>query len=144
MDIHDKVTTIMYQLFNNQSLFEILKSYSKDSNLVLSIDMTDNTESVCVNVFKKMRKSEFIKTQLPKYRKIKTVDCNDSCSICLDKYTENTYKRTLDCSHHFHKKCIDKWFMNCDEENIHCPICRKHYVLTLNKISDLQIDSLTN
>ena len=58
MDIHDQVTTIMYQLFNNQTLLETLKTYSKESNLVLSIDLTDNTESVNVSVFRKMQKSE--------------------------------------------------------------------------------------
>jgi hypothetical protein len=139
MDIHDKVTTIMYQLFNNQTLLETLKAYSKESNLVLSIDMTDNTESVCVNVFKKMHKSDFIKTQLPKYKKIKASECCDSCSICLENYTEKTYKRTLECTHHFHKKCIDKWFINCTEDNMHCPMCRKQYILKLDKISDFNM-----
>ena len=140
MDIHDQVTTIMYQLFNNQTLLETLKTYSKESNLVLSIDMTDNTESVCVNVFRKMHKSDFIKTQLPKYKKVKASECSDSCSVCLENYTEKTYKRTLDCTHHFHKKCIDRWFMNCKEDHIHCPICRKQYVLKLDKISDFTMN----
>jgi hypothetical protein len=139
MDIHDQVTTIMYQLFNNQNLLETLKTYSKESNLVLSIDMTDNTESVCVNIFRKMHKSDFIKTQLPKYKKVKTSECSDSCSICLENYTEKTYRRTLECTHHFHKKCIDKWFINCTEDNIHCPICRKQYILKLDKISNFKM-----
>jgi hypothetical protein len=140
MDIHDQVTNIMYQLFNNQTLLETLKTYSKESNLVLSIDMTDNTESVCVNIFRKMHKSDFIKTQLPKYKKVKLSECSETCSICLENYTEKTYKRTLDCSHHFHKKCIDRWFLNCTEDHIHCPICRKQYILKLDKISDFTMN----
>ena len=69
MDIHDKVTNIMHQLFTNPALLDTLKSYSKESNLVLSIDLTDNTESLEVNVFKKKNKNEFIKSNLPKYKK---------------------------------------------------------------------------
>ena len=141
MDIHDKVTTIMYQLFNNQTLLETLKTYSKESNLVLSIDLTDNTESVNVNVFRKMQKSEFIKTQLPKYKKVKANDTTDNCSICLETYKENTYKRTLTCTHHFHKKCIDKWFIKCKEDHIHCPICRNQYILPLNQITNFNMNS---
>jgi hypothetical protein len=138
-DIHDKVTTIMYQLFKDQTLLDTLKAYSKESNLVLSIDITDNTESLNVNVFKKMTKKDFIKKQLPKYTKVKKEDINDSCCICLENYTENTYKRSLSCNHHFHKKCIDKWLLKCDEEHIHCPMCRWKYELTLDKIIDFDM-----
>ena len=139
MNIHDKVTDIMYQLINNKSLLETLKSYSKESNLVLSIDLTDNTESINVNVFKKEKKNEFIKKRLPKYKKIKKEDTLDNCSICLEVYKENTYKRTLNCNHHFHKKCIDKWLNLCNDEFIHCPICRTKYELSLDKITDFTL-----
>lgn len=40
------------------------------------------------------------------------------CSICL-KAIRRT-KDTLDCSHSFHRRCIDKWF----ERSNACPICR--------------------
>lgn len=41
------------------------------------------------------------------------------CSICQqDIYMDIV--RKLDCSHHFHVDCIDKWFV----ENKKCPQCR--------------------
>lgn len=66
---------------------------------------------------------------LETYRKIKNDDTliGDDCIICLEEFKENQYKRTLGkCSHHFHKKCIDKWFMK-NRGNMNCPICRTNY-----------------
>ena len=42
------------------------------------------------------------------------------CSICLEDLKHKEYKRTLKCSHVFHKKCVDKWLKYNDE----CPLCR--------------------
>lgn len=139
MDIHDKVTNIMHQLFTIPALLDTLKSYSNESNLVLSIDLTDNTESLEVNVFKKKNKNEFIKSNLPKYKKVKKEETKHSCSICLEEYTTSTYKRTLCCSHDFHKKCIDKWLLRCPDTFLHCPICRYTYDLPLDKITTLTL-----
>ena len=139
MDTYDKITNIMYDLLNNKTLIEILKTYSKESNLVLSIDLIDNTESVNINVLKKKTKQEFIKIELPKYKKIKDIETNHMCSICLEYYKENMYKRMLPCNHEFHKKCIDKWFRKCKDDYIHCPICRKIYDLPLEKVTSFEL-----
>ncbi len=60
---------------------------------------------------------------LQKSKKIKECDgiLNELCAICHCNYTINEYKRTLDCNHNFHKKCIDKWL----KMNLNCPLCRK-------------------
>jgi hypothetical protein len=53
------------------------------------------------------------------------------CLICLQEINNN--KKTLECQHIFHKKCIEKWFYDknprwdeydCYRKNS-CPICRK-------------------
>jgi hypothetical protein len=67
---------------------------------------------------------------LPKYKKIKEgdilLDKLDICSICHDNYKMNEFKRELNiCGHIFHKKCIDKWFLN--NTNLECPLCRQSY-----------------
>lgn len=65
---------------------------------------------------------------LGKYRRILENDqvLGDRCPICLEEYKEGFYKRTLECRHTYHKKCIDRWFRkqynNCGE--LVCPICR--------------------
>ncbi len=71
-----------------------------------------------------------VTNHLPKYRKIKEGDrlINelDVCSICHDNYKVNEFKRELNiCGHIFHKKCIDKWFLN--NKNLECPLCRQSY-----------------
>ena len=45
----------------------------------------------------------------------------DNCSICLESYDENCIIRKLNCSHIFHKDCIDPWLL---KESYKCPICR--------------------
>lgn len=50
-----------------------------------------------------------------------------SCSICYEKYTENDIKHSLECTHHFHTKCIIDWFRNSNTE---CPVCRDDPFMT--------------
>jgi len=62
---------------------------------------------------------------LGSYRRVKKGDVNidKECVICKCNYEENEGVRLLPCGHLFHKKCIDKWFI---EGSVHCPICRKN------------------
>lgn len=59
---------------------------------------------------------------LGSYKKISIKDTTETCPICLENFKEGLYKRSLNCNHTFHKKCIDKWLFK--EES--CPICRKN------------------
>jgi hypothetical protein len=57
---------------------------------------------------------------------------NEQCSICLNTYQKNEYKREMDiCKHRFHKKCIDKWLVG---NSMTCPLCKQNY--NINKKSD--------
>jgi hypothetical protein len=63
--------------------------------------------------------------QIGKYKKVKKTDkelIELVCPICIDNFKEGEYYRTLDCTHSFHKKCIDRWFKKDHSE---CPMCRK-------------------
>ena len=42
----------------------------------------------------------------------------DPCSICLEVIDETA--TTLHCSHNFHKKCVELWFLRAST----CPMCR--------------------
>ena len=44
----------------------------------------------------------------------------DDCPICLDEFKCRQHCRKFNCSHVFHKKCIDKWLT----KNTQCPVCR--------------------
>jgi hypothetical protein len=66
---------------------------------------------------------------LGKYKKIKETDKFDGpCPICMDDFCRGEYQRTLECTHVFHKKCIDKWFKKDKND---CPMCRK-VIIELN------------
>lgn len=48
-------------------------------------------------------------------------DSENNCSICRENFIDGEELRCLNnCSHTFHKVCIDQWFRT----NVHCPICR--------------------
>ncbi|CAL1285590.1 unnamed protein product, partial [Larinioides sclopetarius] len=49
------------------------------------------------------------------------------CIICLES-TSLKEMKTLQCSHAFHRPCIDLWL----EEERRCPICRRYIVLSQN------------
>ena len=57
---------------------------------------------------------------LEPYRKVSVSDLEQQCTLCLCNYEAGEFKRTLPCSHVFHKKCVDKWII---EKNT-CPNCR--------------------
>ena len=73
----------------------------------------------------KNRSMKTINNALGGYKKIKKCDGllknNEECIICQENYKLNEGKRILPCKHTFHKKCVDKWFINNNE----CPMCRK-------------------
>ncbi|MCO5578146.1 hypothetical protein L7F22_031984 [Adiantum nelumboides] len=42
------------------------------------------------------------------------------CCICLSSYDDGVEIRELQCSHHFHCACIDRWL----RMNSTCPLCK--------------------
>lgn len=52
-----------------------------------------------------------------------------TCSICLDCFKDGDELRTLECSHCYHRHCIDIWLIGClsDEltDTCKCPQCRQ-------------------
>jgi hypothetical protein len=95
----------------------------ENNNYSINNSVYESTiELLCETLYLTRIKPE---SKLGPYKKIKGDDplikSNDTCSICLDKYREGLYKRTLVCNHSFHKKCVDKWF----KKEQTCPICRK-------------------
>jgi hypothetical protein len=42
----------------------------------------------------------------------------DPCSICFEELDDSS--ATLNCSHIFHKKCVERWFLRAAT----CPMCR--------------------
>ena len=45
---------------------------------------------------------------------------DDSCSICLEDFKTGDNIKKLNCTHIFHKECLEPWLNN----NSNCPMCR--------------------
>jgi hypothetical protein len=45
----------------------------------------------------------------------------NGCSICLDDYKEGQLVKKLECSHIFHKECLEPWLLTKNK----CPMCLK-------------------
>jgi hypothetical protein len=48
------------------------------------------------------------------------------CPICCEGLLLNIVM--TDCSHFFHKRCLQEWIMNASRTNLVCPICRYELV----------------
>ena len=93
-----------------------------DLNSLILLEIVSHFGSPEAESFMKSCKRKQIKS-IGKYKKI----VKDSplleldCPICIEKFKENEFCRTLTCSHSFHKRCIDHWFR---KDHSDCPMCR--------------------
>ena len=46
---------------------------------------------------------------------------DDSCSICLEDFKTGDNIKKLNCTHIFHKECLEPWL---NDNNRNCPMCR--------------------
>jgi len=108
----------------------------------------DESEIIIINIPDQMEiknNNKFLLSGLKKYQKINKLDQliteQSVCSICLCSYQSGEYKRTLNCNHIFHKKCVDKWLLKSNKMD--CPICRmSHIPLTGTGIENINRDEL--
>ena len=53
--------------------------------------------------------------------RIDDITTPNSCTICQEDYVVgDTIRKINQCTHYFHKSCIDSWFL----ANARCPVCR--------------------
>ena len=116
--LNNIVGSITRNIFNiNQTNYE--------TTYTIEYEIIDNNNSTDFEDNKLQIKQSDINLHLDKYRKInsddKLIKSKMECSICINTYRTNEYKRILECGHVFHKRCIDKWIKIYNS----CPICRK-------------------
>lgn len=110
----------------NQQRFSPLELFG-DASILSFFDNLENIldQSLQTDQNQKERATREMISQLGQYRRVNK-DSNltrECCSICLDNFQTGEGYRTLRCGHDFHKKCIDKWFLEGSQE---CPMCRKN------------------
>ncbi|KAL6294880.1 hypothetical protein ACE6H2_003022 [Prunus campanulata] len=50
-----------------------------------------------------------------------SIEHEDECPTCLEEYTPENPKTTMQCSHQYHLACIYEWM----ERSQNCPICSR-------------------
>lgn len=62
----------------------------------------------------------------PAYVTTSDPSINIECSICLDAITVNTREEMVNCSHVFHRHCINIWHarQRIRSQPVNCPLCR--------------------
>jgi hypothetical protein len=117
--ILETYSTFINYIINDQQTY-ILDDDDRSSSILLEI-VTNWGSPGNENLQTFMKKQTLNKIKTLNYRRVKIQDLGE-CPICLDQLSPGEYYRTLECSHCFHKKCIDRWFK---KDHTDCPMCRK-------------------
>lgn len=123
--------------FNNYQGENYQKEYSENSTLtdlearsMISILLIFSCFMPIYHCFKLCNIYEYYKTifRTSSLTEVLIEDLSDDCSICLEKYKKNDKCIKLNCSHIFHKKCLNEWFKNRIDksEDLNCPLCRNN------------------
>lgn len=94
------------------------------STELVNQQISESHEKIIITYEIKNQHMNYKLKNFPKYQLVKEDDIIDKCMICLEHYNLKSYKRTLECNHCFHKKCIDKWILDFKPS---CPLCLKDY-----------------
>jgi len=128
-NIYSAIETMLEEMQKNSNIFN--ENY--DNNEFISFDIEfefinqSNNIEENLNYFKSCKE---IDQKVSRSEKIKKEDnlLNETCFICMDHYKVNELKRILpNCSHCFHKKCVDKWL----KKRSSCPVCRDELIKEL-------------
>ena len=88
--------------------------------------MQHNAASRALKIFQNTKWNDWLNNRNRKYKVISSRDIviknedNNSCSVCLDKYSNDRLVCQLTCGHVFHIDCISQWF----QRSFTCPLCR--------------------
>ena len=108
--------------YNVNEEHEYILPDNDDVSSVVLLEIVTRFGSPETDSFMKSVRRDQIKN-IGKYKKVKKDDdmCTIVCPICIEEFKENEFYRKLECSHCFHKRCIDKWFR---KDHSDCPMCR--------------------
>tara|TARA_S200000501_G_C20521941_1_gene611714 strand:+ start:118 stop:597 length:480 start_codon:yes stop_codon:yes gene_type:complete len=99
------------------------KMSSSHSDIFFKAKFENNSIYAEVSTFGEGLQFTIIKKELILEKTNEMVE--DECSICL-KQIKGLHSKPVECSHHFHTKCIEQYIKKNNENNIitRCPICR--------------------
>ncbi|CAI9777261.1 unnamed protein product [Fraxinus pennsylvanica] len=101
---------VIHHFLDNASGFrQVLQDFIAESNGV--VPATDNS----IKSLKRKRIQDYIND-------------GESCSICLNEFSQGSEVTCMPCSHSFHCNCIDKWL----RKNHTCPLCRFEMTISID------------
>ncbi len=116
-------TTYIIRLKKDQvkdinDLEEIKRILQNDMGLELGNKLIKTTNSENIYRINKMNKKKVGKTKKNKIDQL--------CELCNENIDVGTFMKILDCSHIFHKSCINKYFDN--HIYLECPTCNHEHI----------------
>lgn len=97
--------------------------------LLMMSENLDRTEGVDDKFLDKSPKSVFQDGKIvEKEDEFEIGEEDAACCICVTDYENGGALRRLQCGHHFHQECVDKWL----KINRTCPLCRDRVDSTVN------------
>ena len=105
-------------ILNFSTFYNIIDSYYEqldeeilNESLIESLDLQPSTT----------RQDNCLEFKGEDYNKIDSNKFENTCSVCLVEYDENSIVSSTKCNHLFHHDCIKEWSYYKDT----CPVCRE-------------------
>lgn len=101
----------------------VMSNYIMDSlltNMFLDYAQEDYINQLFNQSTSELERNEKIKIDVSSKPYSETEKVFTSCSICSDEYNNEDTVAVLECSHLFHKNCIEEW----GHYNPICPVCK--------------------
>lgn len=116
-DLYSKITSLNDMITEHKSNIDISNRYQQIMRREIQIATYSRSECQKALLYV-TNNSQFV----PSNENLLISGDDNMCPICQENITKNTCCQLYECSHTFHRHCIQRWFEK--KEHITCPCCR--------------------
>jgi hypothetical protein len=122
----EKITDLNISIESN-TLSDFAEKVSKTFGKIVRKNLDYFTEDITpeeyiIDCIKKSYHTTKLKQNIGTYS-IKKNSKLEYCMFCIENITRKQHIRTLECGHVFHRKCVDRYLFDYNQNT--CPCCRK-------------------